>query len=188
MIAAGADIIRKFLEVTPVGARRWALQIWDAMDAVARAERPGAVLPPVPEVELRRIAQRLQQAAAHFKIWASRERHGPSRKQTWWPDIILNAFEAHNAAEPGGQTNVVLYGVDIARMHEAMQWLTWLDRPVYRIVWSRATGVTWRTIEDRDGRSLGTLRKIYDEGLTTIARRLTVAPETQLGKIKGVSK
>lgn len=186
MIDAGADIIRKFLEVSPVGARRWASQIWDAMASVGRAEQPAPTLPDVPAAELKRVELRLQEAAAHFKIWSARERHGPSRKQTWWPEVIINAFEAHNAAEPGKQARIVLYGVDIARMHEAMRWITWLERQTSRIVWGRAERATWRALEDQDGRSHMTLRKIHREGLLAIARRLTVTPSPQ-SRVNGQS-
>lgn len=185
MIDAGAKIVFQIASCSPKGAKRWALKIYEAMVAKATGGPVQHLEPPVAAAELKRIADRLEEAAGYFRIWSA-GRSGPAVKQSWWPDTILNTFEAFNSAEPERHARVVLYGPQIARMHEAMFWINWLhalDQRAYRIVWGRAQGVTWRTLEDRDGRSLGTIRKLYDEALAATARRLAVVPETQSAKI-----
>lgn len=45
--------------------------------------------------------------------------------------------------------------------------LTWR-----RLILARAFGMSWRKLEDRDGRSRETLRKLHNEALAAVARRL----------------
>ena len=60
----------------------------------------------------------------------------------------------------------------IDRMDEAFDWVLWLEDGVRQVVLARACGTTWRKLEDMDGRSRGTLRKVHDEALATIVARL----------------
>lgn len=66
------------------------------------------------------------------------------------------------AADPGA----------IDRMEEVLGWLLWLENGVQRLVWARASGITWRQLETRDGRCRDTLRKIHDKALARIIARM----------------
>jgi hypothetical protein len=54
-----------------------------------------------------------------------------------------------------------------------------------RIVWARACNIPWRRLEDMDGRSHVTLRKIYVEALLTMAKRLN---GNGIGVVKGTAQ
>ena len=62
----------------------------------------------------------------------------------------------------------------ITRMDEAIGWLLWLAEDERKVVWARATGMSWRRIEDMDGRSTRTLQNLFASALRRIlARRRT---------------
>jgi hypothetical protein len=67
----------------------------------------------------------------------------------------------------------------VSRADAAVLWLLWLEDAPRRIVWARASGIPWRRLEDLDGRSHTTLRRVEGEALAAICRRLNapLAPE-----------
>ena len=114
---------------------------------------------------------------------------GPREYGSNWPDIVRSTWERWAEGyewHPKSQNRVmgpakvmlrpaVPSGTEIDRMDEAMAWLNWLGEDEERIVWSRAVGITWRSLEDYDGRSRETLRKVYAVGLMVIGKRLEKA-------------
>ena len=53
------------------------------------------------------------------------------------------------------------------------------------VVWARACGVAWRKLEDIDGRSHVTLRRIEDGGLAAIRDRLRETPPPRIFRSLG---
>jgi len=66
----------------------------------------------------------------------------------------------------------------IDRADETVAWLLWMEAEQRRIVWARACKIAWRKLEDLDGRSHTTLRKVRASGLDVILARLN-APLTK---------
>ena len=97
----------------------------------------------------------------------------PSGLRAQWPDIVHRVEEAYGwTAErmrPARPTPA-----QITRMDEAIGWLLWLEEDERKVVWARATGMSWRRIEDMDGRSTRTLQNLFASALGRIlARRRT---------------
>lgn len=114
-----------------------------------------------------------------------------------WPEIVRDTWESLRS-DDGPRRPAPPHGIEIDCMDETLGWIErigdeWeLDRLVRRhghrradaeraaidrrrIVWARACGVSWRRLEDRDGRSRTTLAKIQREGLAAIGRYLNGA-------------
>jgi hypothetical protein len=88
-----------------------------------------------------------------------------------WPDIVRNAKEAYGY-DPARNFRFTPASEKIARMEETIQWLFWVAKEELPLVWGRASGITWRRLEDIDGRSRTTLKTIYDLALATIQTNL----------------
>ncbi len=57
-------------------------------------------------------------------------------------------------------------------MDEAIGRLLWLDLGARKIVWARAAGISWRRLEDEDGRSDRTLQTIQAIAIAAVVKRL----------------
>ncbi len=111
---------------------------------------------------------------------------GPKEYGSNWPDIVRSTWERWAEGydwHPKSQNRVlgpakvrlrpaVPSGAEIDRMDEALGWLKWLGEDEADMVWSRACGITWRSLEDFDGRSRETLRKVCAVGLMVIGKHL----------------
>lgn len=91
---------------------------------------------------------------------------------TSWPDVVrdsagLLAPSAEGRARPAAPTPGA-----IDRMDRTLGWLLACDAEARRLVWARACRVPWRRLEDLDGRSHVTLRKIVARGHGQIRRHL----------------
>ncbi|MBM3597341.1 MAG: hypothetical protein FJX35_03955 [Alphaproteobacteria bacterium] len=90
---------------------------------------------------------------------------------TGWPEVVRAAAEAYGY--DGARMRPAAPGpAAISRMDEALAWLFALDLDARRIVWARAGRVSWRRLEDMDGRSHVTLRRVHDRAMAAIARAL----------------
>jgi lambda repressor-like predicted transcriptional regulator len=67
-------------------------------------------------------------------------------------------------------------------MDEVLNWLFILPPEERKLVWARACEVSWRQLEDHDGRSSVTLRKIYNQSLMKIANVISGDEETIIPK------
>lgn len=90
---------------------------------------------------------------------------------TRWPDFIHATHEAYGyhaitprlgAAAPEA----------IGRLEETLLWLRWLSPTAQRILWSRASGFSWRRIAAVARKAPNTCRAWYLAGLKRIADRL----------------
>lgn len=117
------------------------------------------------------VRTRLAEASTVLRAMAISCRDRPVGVVAHWPDVVRQGFEAYGYApvrvRPPAPTPAA-----ISRADAAVPWLLWLDATARRIVWARASGIPWRRLEDMDGRSHTTLRRVEREGLGEICRRL----------------
>ena len=95
----------------------------------------------------------------------------PGTMQAQWPEVVRRVEEAY------GWTGTRLRPprpspAEISRMDEAIGWLLLLEADQRRIVWARAMGLSWRRLEDMDGRSVRTLQNVHATALQRIAHAL----------------
>lgn len=94
---------------------------------------------------------------------------------TSWPEVVRDSAASlgppPRAARPAAPSPRA-----IDRMETVLAWLVACDGEARRIVWARACGVPWRRLEDIDGRSHVTLRKVEDRGIRAIHRHLRAHP------------
>jgi hypothetical protein len=124
------------------------------------------------------VRARLKEAAGVLRALALGLRDRPAGLAARWPDVVRQGFEAY------GYESVRLRPpmpspAAVSRADAAVLWLLWLEDAPRRIAWARASGIPWRKLEDLDGRSHTTLRRVEGEALATICRRLNapLAPE-----------
>ena len=97
---------------------------------------------------------------------------------TGWPDVVQNSFAYdHNPCRtrPASPSPAA-----IDRLDESLGWMFVCNQEQRIVVWARACGIAWRRIEDMDGRSHMTLRRIEDRGLAAIRDRLRVTPPPRI--------
>ncbi|KZD12527.1 DUF6362 family protein [Oceanibaculum pacificum] len=97
-----------------------------------------------------------------------------------WPDVVQSSAEAYGY-DSAGMRPAAPGPAAISRMDETLGWLFWLEAGARRILWARAMGVPWRRLEDMDGRSHVTLKRVQDKALATLAMRLNDHTNTKIG-------
>jgi hypothetical protein len=94
----------------------------------------------------------------------------PGAMRSNWPDIVQRAEEAYGwtaeRVRPPRPSPA-----QITRMDEAIGWLLWLDAEERKLVWARSMGLSWRKIEDLDGRSVRTLQNLFAGAMRRILAR-----------------
>lgn len=88
-----------------------------------------------------------------------------------WPDVVRDSAAMLAPSAPGRGRAAAPPPAAIDRMDRALAWLLACDGETRRLVWARACGVPWRRLEEIDGRSHTTLRKIVARGHEQIQRR-----------------
>ena len=105
---------------------------------------------------------------------------------TYWPEVVQSSVHSFGGARMANRLAAPSPRA-IDRMERVLGWLFHCDDDARRIVWARACGVPWRRLEDIDGRSHVTLRKVGDRGLQDIQRYLRCNPnEAPKGNIERV--
>jgi hypothetical protein len=94
---------------------------------------------------------------------------------TYWPDVVQTSVYSFGASRFGAKL-AAPSPRSIGRMEQVVVWLFSCDEDSRRIIWARACGVPWRRLEDVDGRSHVTLRKVGDRGLRDMHRHLRRNP------------
>lgn len=116
------------------------------------------------------IEQRLRSAAQTLRVLPRPKNGSPATMAAAWPDIVRRVF--HDAPKDLVMRAAVPPAADITEMDEALQWLHLVNERERRILWARACKVSWRRLEDVDGSSHMTLRKVHREALIAIAAQL----------------
>ncbi|MEQ8396518.1 DUF6362 family protein [Thalassobaculum sp.] len=91
---------------------------------------------------------------------------------TSWPEVVRDSSSLLAPPTEGRTRPAAPTPGAIDRMDEALMWLLACDGEARRLVWARACRVPWRKLEDLDGRSHVTLRKIVSRGHDQIRRHL----------------
>ena len=81
-----------------------------------------------------------------------------------WPEVVRDSVAMLSASDTAGRRPSPPSPQTIDRMDRTLVWLLSCDEEARRLVWARATGISWRRLEDMDGRSHVTLRKIVARG------------------------
>ena len=96
------------------------------------------------------------------------------RQLTSWPDYIHDAHEAYGYT--GFRPSRTPAAPDaITRLDETLGWLRWLPREAQHILWSRASGLSWRRIAGFAGKAPNTCRAWYLAAIHYITTRLNSA-------------
>lgn len=120
------------------------------------------------------VRARLKEAAAVLRALALTGRDRPAKLAAHWPEVVRDGFEA-SAAAPMRNRPPAPRPAAVTRADAAVAWLYWTEAAERRVLWARALGVPWRRLEDMDGRSHTTLRKVEAAGCEAICRRLNAA-------------
>src|SRR5262249_49930453 len=95
----------------------------------------------------------------------------PGRLRSHWPEVVHQAEEAYGwtaaRTRPPRPSPA-----EITRMDETITWLLLIDAELRKIVWARACGLSWRKLEDIDGRSIRTLQNMHGNALDRLKRLL----------------
>jgi len=126
---------------------------------------------------LAEIEARLEEAAKTLVALKLTIRDIPSRQMVRWPDVVRGSLDAFGFTPQRPRVAAPTPGA-IDRADETVAWLLWMEAEQRRIVWARACKIAWRKLEDLDGRSHTTLRKVRASGLDAILARLN-APLTK---------
>ena len=81
-----------------------------------------------------------------------------------WPEVVRDSVSLLAASDAAVRRPAPPSPQAIDRMDRTLGWLLSCDEEARRLVWARATGISWRRLEDMDGRSHVTLRKIVARG------------------------
>ena len=98
-------------------------------------------------------------------------RDRPARLMAHWPEVVRDSLEAYGYQAPSRRAPRPTPAA-VSRADAAVPWLLWVAPEAQRVLWARASGVPWRRLEDMDGRSHTTLRKVEAAGLDAICREL----------------
>jgi hypothetical protein len=131
------------------------------------------------------VRYRLIEAAATLRRLPLPPRSLPAEVRAAWPDVVTSTLEAYGYAAPRRGRPPAPEPQAIRRLDETLGWLLWLDEEARRLVWARACGITWRRIEDRDGRCERTLRTRMAEAIALIQRRLNTENKKTLAGVAG---
>ncbi len=120
------------------------------------------------------VKTRLEEAAETLRAMTLNCRDRPARMASGWPDVVRQSCEAYGYDEVRVRPPAPP-PARISRADEAVIWLLWLTDAERRVSWARASGITWRRLEDIDGRSHVTLRNIQSSALECICKHLNAA-------------
>ncbi|SDF58733.1 DUF6362 family protein [Thalassobaculum litoreum] len=81
-----------------------------------------------------------------------------------WPEVVRDSASLFASSQDAARRPSPPSPQAIDRMDRTLGWLLACDEEARRLVWARAMGISWRRLEDMDGRSHVTLRKIVARG------------------------
>lgn len=124
------------------------------------------------------VEERLIDAARVIRLLPAPRRTRPQGLHAAWPDVVRKASEAYGFHGLVTRPATPL-AAEIKLADEAVVWLFFLDGRSSSVVWARANGATWRVLEDLDGASTWTIKRICREGHLTIAGALSAGRQPQ---------
>ncbi len=112
-----------------------------------------------------RVAERMAEAVDTLKRLPTPHVQG---RVTLWPDFVRDGREAYGWDAARFRLAPAAPEA-ITRLDETLLWLRWLPRLSQRILWGRASGLSWRKIAAAAGKSPNTCRARYLAALHQIA-------------------
>lgn len=126
---------------------------------------------PQEEWTLALVKTRLQEAADVLRRMKASRHTWPEGYRSAWPDVVQTFWDAYGYSDARARP-IPPTPREIDRMDAALDWFHWLERDERYVVWMRAFRITWRRMQERDGRSERTLRTIHRDALLKIYARL----------------
>jgi hypothetical protein len=117
------------------------------------------------------VKARLAEAAVVLRALSLGARDRPLRLVSRWPDVVRQGFDAYGYSSPRLRPPAPSPAA-VSRADQSVLWLLWLDGEQRRVVWARAMGIAWRRLEDMDGRSHTTLRRVERDAIDVVCRKL----------------
>ncbi len=175
MIAAGAELLRAFLDCSPQAAKRWAQQVYDAMARAHELDRAillveGAA-PAAGHWDAEAVKDYLAEAADTLRRLPMDRSARPAQLRAGWPEVVHSYAEAGTNEAPELRISPP-DPIAIARLDRVLEWMLWIPEDSRLIVSARAHGLSWPRIAERDGRSERTLRYRYEDAIDAILSRL----------------
>lgn len=90
---------------------------------------------------------------------------------TFWPDVVQTSIYSFDYGK-GKPRLAAPMPTAIDRMERVLGWLLTCEQEPRKLAWARACGIPWRRLEDIDGRSHVTLRKIVNQAYCDILYHL----------------
>lgn len=114
------------------------------------------------------IKARFEEAAETLRAVRLTARDRPTANLSRWPDVVHQAMLAYGWADARVRPPAPSPDA-IDRLDETLSWLWPLSDEERRLVMARAFRLPWRRIEDLDGRTERTLRKVHARALDRVA-------------------
>ncbi len=123
------------------------------------------------------IETRLAEAARTLTFMRLARHDMPDGYFNAWPDVIHDWMAYGGEVAKQRQKDAVNQPAApspdaVDRMDQALKWLWVVKRGDRPLIIARATGLSWRQIEDRDGRGVKTLQTVHQVALEAIFRSL----------------
>ena len=99
----------------------------------------------------------------------------PARVRGMWPDVVRESFDQWVAYDRNAPPRLRLAAASIdaiGRLDETLGWLHWITDDQRKIVWGRACNLSWRRLEDMDGRCERTLKNRHQSAISVILQKL----------------
>ena len=90
---------------------------------------------------------------------------------TYWPEFNPNRWEVYHA-EGVAPKHPPPSAEAVERMVECMRWLRWLGEDERKLVWLRASGMSWRSIARSTGVPRTTVSRYWHRALLQVILRL----------------
>ena len=117
--------------------------------------------------EIEQVREALANAMQILRIMPLSYQHTPSRLRSKWPEFNRGPEQVGGVMRH--PVRIKATPQQIALMEHWLDLMLVLDDDCRRIVMARACRITWRRLEEMDGRSHTTLRKIERRGLEVLA-------------------
>jgi len=119
------------------------------------------------------IETRLREAASTLRLMRLVRHDLPDKVRAKWPPVVHDWLAYDGALAKDRQWVAVNRPRvpapdEIDRLNQAMGWLWAVKNGDRLVVMARAIGVSWRQLEDRDGRSVRTLQHVHSGALEAI--------------------
>lgn len=125
------------------------------------------------------IEDQFEEAAWTLRRLPNPPGSGPKGYGSGWPEFVQDAKHAYGSED--AIMRVVPSARDIARMEEAIGWLSLVRPEEAKIIWLKAEGMKWRGICIRMGVVRQTAWRRWVAALLTVSRKLQAQERAKTG-------